>query len=34
VLEALALLTLLSLCMSGFFYVREFTHRALAVARV
>lgn len=34
VLEALELLTLLSLCTSGFFYVREFTQRALAVARV
>jgi cardiolipin synthase len=34
VLEALALLTLLSLCISGFVYVREFTQRALAVVRV
>lgn len=33
VLEALGLLTLLSICVSGFFYVREFTQRALAVAR-
>ncbi len=33
VLEALALLTLVSICISGFFYVREFTQRALAVVR-
>jgi cardiolipin synthase len=33
VLEALALLTLISIGFSGFFYVREFTQRALAVVR-
>jgi cardiolipin synthase (CMP-forming) len=33
VLAALALLTLASVCISGFWYVREFTHRALTVAR-
>jgi len=33
VLEALALLTLVSIAFSGFFYVREFTQRALAVVR-
>lgn len=33
VLEALALLTVISVCVSGFLYVREFTQRALAVAR-
>jgi len=33
VLEALALLTLVSIGFSGFFYVREFTQRALAVVR-
>lgn len=32
-LSALALLTLVSLCLSGFLYVREFTRRALTVAR-
>jgi cardiolipin synthase (CMP-forming) len=33
VLTALALLTFASLCISGFLYVREFTQRALTVAR-
>jgi cardiolipin synthase len=33
VLEALALLTVISICVSGFLYVREFTQRALAVVR-
>jgi cardiolipin synthase len=33
VLEALALLTMISICVSGVLYVREFTQRALAVAR-
>lgn len=33
VLEALALLTLISICVSGILYVREFTQRALAVVR-
>ena len=33
VIEALGVLTAISVCISGFLYVREFTQRALAVAR-
>jgi len=33
VLQALAWLTMISICVSGVLYVREFTQRALAVAR-
>ena len=34
VLTALAVLTMISICVSGFLYIREFTQRALAVARL
>jgi cardiolipin synthase len=33
VIEALGVLTAISVCISGFLYVREFTQRALTVAR-